>query len=111
MIYMPRFIPTAPALSAPRHMGAPTRSTAPQSVTVQPGDTLWDVAATQLGSGATDWEIARLWPRWHGHNRDRIGADPGRLPPGTVLMPPPAQDMNTAIDQGSGAIYDRHRHA
>lgn len=86
---MSRFIPARPTMSSPRHMGAPSRNGAERTATVRPGDTLWDLAAAQLGSGATDWEIAQQWPHWHRHNLDRIGPEPGALRPGTVLRVPP----------------------
>jgi len=71
------------------------RATAPgaASVTVVAGDTLWDLAAAQLGYLATDYEIARYWPAWHELNRAVIGPDPHRLLPGQVLaVPPPPAD-------------------
>ncbi|WP_188503491.1 hypothetical protein [Nesterenkonia alkaliphila] len=70
-------------------MGTPTRPDR-GTVTAGPGETLWHLVAAHLGSAATDWEIAREWPRWHQHNLSRIGAEPGQLRPGTVLhIPPP----------------------
>jgi nucleoid-associated protein YgaU len=53
---------------------------------VQPGDTLWDIAATTLGSGAE-------WRRIHALNRALIGADPDLIHPGQPLrVPAPALD-------------------
>ena len=109
------FIPSRPALPSPRHMGAPIRSDPPHTVTVRPGDTLWTLAGAQLGSAATDWEIAREWPRWHAHNLRHIGPEPGNLRPGTVLRVPPPE--NTAADRthdhiphrGPGDTDDHHR--
>lgn len=71
-----------------------TRAPAPAAtVTVRSGDTLWDLAAAQLGSLATDYEVARHWPAWHEANRTVIGPDPHRLLPGQVLaVPPPPAD-------------------
>lgn len=90
---MALFTPTRPTLPSPRHMGAPTRHDRPGTVTVSPEQTLWDLVAAELGAGATDWEIAREWPRWHAHNLNRIGEDPGNILPGTVLrIPPPTDD-------------------
>lgn len=59
-----------------------------RQVVVRRGDNLWSIAATHLGEGATDAEIARSWPQWHAANADRIGADPHHLLPGTRLTPP-----------------------
>lgn len=76
--------------------GAPTAANAASpaaTVTVTAGDTLWDLAAAQLGYLATDHEIARYWPAWHELNRGVIGPDPNLLLPGQVLAvpPPPAE--------------------
>ncbi|MER2135552.1 MAG: LysM peptidoglycan-binding domain-containing protein [Arthrobacter sp.] len=63
------------------------------TVTVRAGDTLWDLAAAQLGSLATDYEVARHWPAWHEANRTVIGPDPHHLLPGQVLVvPAPSAD-------------------
>ncbi|WP_286176069.1 hypothetical protein [Arthrobacter sp. NEB 688] len=58
------------------------------TVVVHRGDSLWTLAARHLGSGATDAEIARAWPRWYAANRALIGADPDLLLPGQVLRAP-----------------------
>lgn len=88
----PLFTPTAPAAPAERHQGAQQRTDPGEEdrITVRPGDTLWELVAAELGPGATDWEIARDWPRWYDHNAAAIGGDPGALAPGTVLDKPPA---------------------
>ena len=57
-------------------------------VVVHRGDTLWGLVSAHLGPDATDADIAAAWPRWHGVNRDVIGADPDRLLPGQVLQVP-----------------------
>lgn len=73
-----------------RLQGRPQRpSPEPERVVVRLGDCLWDIAADHLGPDATDWEIAASWPRWYEVNRDRIGADPGVILPGTILDAPP----------------------
>jgi hypothetical protein len=76
------------ARTAARSHPAHPRQPAGQSVMVHVGDTLWDIAARQLGPGARPGEIAREWPRWHAANRAVIGPDPRRLQPGQVLVPP-----------------------
>ncbi|MCF3140218.1 LysM peptidoglycan-binding domain-containing protein [Paenarthrobacter sp. AR 02] len=58
-------------------------------VIVQPGDSLWSIAASRLGPFATDVDIALSWPKWYDANRSTIGADPTLLQPGQVLQPPP----------------------
>ncbi|MCC9203607.1 LysM peptidoglycan-binding domain-containing protein [Arthrobacter sp. zg-Y769] len=60
-----------------------------REVVVAAGDTLWSLAASQLGPLATDAETAALWPRWYELNREVIGPDPGLIHPGQVLAVPP----------------------
>lgn len=86
----PLFIPQAPEPAEDRHQQAETRPSAEveEAVTVRPGDTLWDIAAAELGPGASDWEIAAEWPRWHEANLASIGEDPALLHPGTLLERP-----------------------
>ncbi|MCQ1952800.1 LysM peptidoglycan-binding domain-containing protein [Arthrobacter sp. zg-Y238] len=60
-----------------------------REVVVAAGDTLWSLAASQLGPQATDAETAALWPRWYELNREVIGPDPGLIHPGQVLAVPP----------------------
>lgn len=55
---------------------------------VAPGDTLWDIAARDLGPDATPAQIAQAWPAWHARNLDTIGPDPDRIFPGQRLRPP-----------------------
>lgn len=57
-------------------------------VVVRAGDTLWTLAAVQLGPLATDPEIAEHWPRWFRVNRAAIGNDPNLLLPGQILRAP-----------------------
>ncbi len=57
-------------------------------VVVRQGDTLWQIAARQLGLGASEAEVAAEWPRWYAANRSVIGDDPGLIIPGTVLQAP-----------------------
>jgi hypothetical protein len=64
------------------------------TVVVQPGDTLWDLAAADLeartGAAPADAQVASAWPSWWAVNRDAVGADPDLLHPGTPLRPPPS---------------------
>ena len=71
-----------PLGSAPR--------TGPESVqvVVRRGDSLWSIAARQLGPGADAAQIAAAWPRWYAANRTVIGPDPDHIRPGQVLVPP-----------------------
>ena len=51
------------------------------TVTVRPGDTLWDLAAENLGDGAR-------WPELYAANRDAVGADPDLIRPAVRLRIP-----------------------
>lgn len=57
-------------------------------VTVKPGDSLWSIAADNLGPFATETEIAGAWPEWYKTNRHLIGEDPSLLRPGQILQTP-----------------------
>lgn len=57
---------------------------------VRPGDTLWDVAAADLGEHADAARISTHWHRIHGLNVAVIGSDPDLIVPGQQLrMPTP----------------------
>src|SRR5690606_468961 len=64
------------------------------SYEVRPGDSLWTVAATHLGPGARDADIAAEWPRWYTTNRAVVGADPDLIHPGQVLRAPEPKDAS-----------------
>lgn len=66
----------------------PARPDAPAQAVVQAGDSLWSLAAAQLGPLATDAEIAAHWPRWYERNRSVIGDQPDLILPGQVLEVP-----------------------
>jgi nucleoid-associated protein YgaU len=68
--------------------------TSPLRAVVRPGDSLWSIAAAELGPDATDTQIAARWPRWYAANRHSIGADPDLIHPGQVLRTPPADRSN-----------------
>ncbi|GGC87525.1 hypothetical protein GCM10011512_13090 [Tersicoccus solisilvae] len=89
----PWFVPRAPAVQDETLLVRPPTRTTPTNgttATVMAGDTLWSLAARQLGPLATDLEIARQWPRWHELNREVIGPDPGLIRPGQILQVPSA---------------------
>ena len=76
-------------LAAPANRAAAGEGGLPdEGVTVQAGDTLWDIAARHLGPGVSDLDIALQWPRWYEANRGVIGQDPDALLPGQILQPP-----------------------
>lgn len=99
--------PKAPAASPAPAVPAVTPVVA-EVVTVQPGDSLWLIAARRLGPGATDKQIAQSWPRWYAANRSMVGADPALLKPGTQLSAPsapsasprPAASGTSAVEPG-----------
>ena len=79
-----------PAVPAPEAVPAP-QAVAP--IVVQPGDTLWDLAARALnaaGRAPTAAQIAATWPRWWSANRAVVGDNPDLLRPGTPLTAPPS---------------------
>lgn len=62
-------------------------------VVVEPGDTLWAIAADRLaaeqaGTPLADAEIAAAVTRWHHANRQALGANPDLIRPGMVLRQP-----------------------
>lgn len=76
-------------LAAPATRVPPEAATAElEGVTVQAGDTLWDIAARHLGHGASDLDVALQWPRWYQANLALIGQNPDVLLPGQILQPP-----------------------
>ncbi len=82
----------AGAPSSQQHLNAQPHRTF--AVVVQPGDSLWRIAARELAARAgttehpTDGQIAREWPRWYAANRAVIGPDPNLIYPGQRLTPP-----------------------
>jgi nucleoid-associated protein YgaU len=57
-------------------------------VVVEPGDSLWRIAARQLPPGADADTIDAAWRLWYAANRSVIGADPNLLLPGQQLHVP-----------------------
>jgi nucleoid-associated protein YgaU len=68
----------------------PRRSVVPASseVVVHTGDSLWAIAQRELGTAATQRQVASAWPRWWSANRDVIGDDPDVIHPGDRLTAP-----------------------
>lgn len=60
------------------------------AVTVRPGDTLWSIAAANLGPSATTAEIDTEWRAWYAANRATIGMNPDLIFPGQTLAVPTA---------------------
>ena len=57
-------------------------------IVVREGDSLWSLAAGQLGPQAGTAEIAAHWPRWYERNRAVVGNNPDLIVPGQVLEAP-----------------------
>lgn len=98
---LPGFVPTAaPPSPATADLvtsppSRPAVNPEPVPVVVLAGDSLWTIARTHLGAGATDTEVAAEWPRWWHANRALVGDDPDHLLPGQQLLPPVAASPNS----------------
>lgn len=87
-----------PRASSARHSAAgatpadrPPPAAGPLTRTIVAGDTLWALAATELGAAgipATPARIAARWPAWWQANRTVIGDDPDLIHVGAVLSVP-----------------------
>ena len=60
----------------------------PRVVRVERGDTLWSIAARDLGRDASSAEIASAASLWHQANQAVIGPDPDLIFPHQQLTPP-----------------------
>ncbi|GEP38740.1 hypothetical protein NPS01_24030 [Nocardioides psychrotolerans] len=74
--------------TAGRHQDGAARQVTPARVVVQPGDSLWEIAATALGPGADPAAVSAHWQRIHQLNRHVVGADPDVIHPGQHLAMP-----------------------
>ncbi|WP_236683755.1 LysM peptidoglycan-binding domain-containing protein [Demequina flava] len=82
---------TIPASTSGAPDTAPTESPAPttdETVTVETGDTLWDITAQALPQDATPAQIAQSWPDLHAANKDAVGKNPDLIHAGTELTIP-----------------------
>lgn len=69
----------------------PVETATPATHVVEPGDTLWAVAAQHLhrrSGQVTDADIASHWPAWYATNRATIGPNPDLIRPGMILNAP-----------------------
>jgi hypothetical protein len=90
----PQWMPRVPTVLPGLVSSLPARATAEpaggrREIPVRAGESLWTIAARELGPGASEVEIAARWPLWYQANRNIIGADPNALLPGQLLSPPP----------------------
>lgn len=74
-------------LPMPERAVGPAHQPADQVVVVR-GDSLWELAASELGPQATDREITERWHVVYHRNRAVIGPDPDLISPGQVLRLP-----------------------
>ena len=65
-----------------------TTAAKPLVVVVEPGDSLWRIAARQLPAGTNGDTIDAAWRLWYAANRSVIGADPNFILPGQRLRAP-----------------------
>lgn len=94
--------PPARQRTDPHLLTGRTRAHPSDEVVVRGGDTLWSIAATHLGPGASDLEIAEAWPRWHAANVTSIGPNPHSLLPGSRLNPPPHHQQPGSVPSTKG---------
>lgn len=59
---------------------------------VSAGDSLWAIAADELGAQSSAAMIAAETHRWHLRNRAVIGNNPDLIQPGQILYPPNAAE-------------------
>lgn len=92
-ILKPDWRPTAPPPDGSLLVKEPredrdSSGTRQAEVVVQPGDSLWAIAARHLGPATSDAKVAEVWPQWYTANRAVIGENPELLQPGQLLHPP-----------------------
>jgi hypothetical protein len=97
---------STPSTARPPDLTARQGSGAPEGQhTIEPGDTLWSIAAGYLPAGArVAGNIASYWRRIYAVNRDAIGSDPDHIHPGVTLSVPPYRTP-TAPPLSSGSAH------
>ncbi|MDQ4490998.1 LysM domain-containing protein [Sinomonas sp. ASV486] len=85
--WIPPAVPADPGLLV-QQPKRETAGSAREPVEVRPGDSLWSIVARHLGPGATDLEVAAVWPDWYDANEGVIGDSPHLIRPGQLLVPP-----------------------
>ena len=86
-------------------------SSAPASVVVRPGDTLWSISEQQLGPRATPQRIARKAERIYVLNQDQIGSDPNLIFAGQELSLPSAGQKKASAHEAPGAVQGANQTA
>lgn len=74
--------------AAAQHRPDATPAPRPRTVVVEPGDTLWALAAASLSPGASDAAVAARVALLHRTNRATLGPDPDLILPGQELRLP-----------------------
>jgi hypothetical protein len=83
-----RPLTTAPASAGSRDATPPRRPAPATRVRVEPGDSLWSIAAQRLGTGASTADLDRAWRQIARLNRPRLPDGPHLLVPGQQLRLP-----------------------
>lgn len=86
---VPGWMPPTPEPATPESAERTAVDDGRHTHIVTRGDSLWSIAARELGSDATELEVDRRWRQWWDHNRTVIGDNPHVLRPGDVLSTPP----------------------
>lgn len=68
--------------------GVQLSAAGPSLLRVRAGDSLWSLAASQLGPDASLADIDAQWRRLYARNRPLVGADPDLIRPGQRLVAP-----------------------
>lgn len=91
------FLPTAPPKVAARTdlLVPQARPSVAGSVVVKRGDTLWSIAARDLGVDAGTVDVTRAWHAWYDANRETIGDNPDLILPGMRLVAPGAPSASS----------------
>ncbi|MCU1601276.1 MAG: Peptidoglycan-binding lysin domain protein, partial [Frankiales bacterium] len=84
--------PAVPRLTHPAVAQGRARHDEPvgsdRTVVVRAGDSLWSLAAEDLGPHASSSRVAQEWPRWWAANRSVVGDRPDLIHPGDRLSAP-----------------------
>jgi nucleoid-associated protein YgaU len=91
-------VPSPPSTADERSRPQAHAAGVHHAVEIQPGDTLWRIAAAELPAELrSDSIIARYWRQIYGVNRRVLGADPDRILPGVALSIPPHPSPSTEL--------------
>lgn len=80
--------PAGPASGGSAGEAASAQTAPDQPYTVRSGDSLWHIAATELGPRADEAAISAHWQQWYRANASLVGPDPDIIHPGQELLAP-----------------------